>query len=71
MMTLKTTVKYKVPVGMYCYYECNKKSPRCRFCVEHKKGIFICVLHNEPLAVEQGYLAIKTTGCMKGVSSIE
>lgn len=71
MISLTTVVKYKVPFGRYCNHAINKTALRCRFCVEHKKGIFICVLHNEPLLVEQGFVCYKASNCLKGADTNE
>lgn len=64
MRKIKSTVHYRVPDGPYCNHNLHGKEPRCRFCTEHKKGFFVCVLHNEYLVVEQAVLIVKHNKCL-------
>ena len=70
----KITVKVTcfIPEGMYCNHELAKSKPttRCRFCTEVAKAHFVCVLHNEPLLLEEGILIRKGRGCMTSVKEV-
>lgn len=68
MYKLTTTVKYRVSTHGYCNLKIVKDkgfpaSNRCRFCTNLGKKGFVCVLHNERLAVEDGFLIKKTDAC--------
>lgn len=65
MKTLKTTITYKVPDHEYCNHTMQKSTPhtRCRFCTDIGKNTFVCVLHNQPLAVVSGVLVQKCEEC--------
>ena len=73
MKTIKTTVKFKVPCGLYCNHNPMKRSTpttRCRFCTEVTKNVFVCVLHNEPLLTEGGVQIYKTFNCLAAVKEV-
>lgn len=68
MIKIKTTVTYKVPEWGYCNHAAGLtkvSKDMCRFCVKTGKGSFACALHNLPLEVEQGFVAIKCPQCVK------
>lgn len=68
MIKIKANVEYKVPDWGYCNHSAGLtriSKERCRFCVETKKGVFSCALHNMPLEAEQGYVAVKCSQCVK------
>lgn len=67
MKRLASTIRYLVPKHQYCNHDLAKSTPntRCRFCTDLGKGLFVCVLHNEPLLVEQAKLILKTPRCLK------
>ena len=73
MKKLTATVTFKVPDGLYCNHSMQKSTPntRCRFCTDLGKGVFVCVLHNEPLAVMSGYLISKTKACIAKQGTVE
>ena len=64
MRKLKSTITYKVPNGLYCNHNLHGIKPRCRFCTEFKKGLFVCVLHNQTLVVDQAVLILKCKDCL-------
>lgn len=71
----KATVKvtHRVPGGLYCNHHMRKSThlTRCRFCTDLKKDGFVCVLYNEPLAVESGVLIQKTSDCLALKGTVE
>lgn len=72
MKTLKTTVTYRVPCGLYCNHNMQRSTvtTRCRFCTEISRGRFVCVLHNEPLTTN-GDLINKTRMCLAKARTVE
>lgn len=73
MKTMTTTVTYKVPDGLYCNHKLQKSTPltRCRFCTDLGKGMFTCVLYNDPLSVYSGALILKSERCSKQEGYVE
>lgn len=73
MKRMTTTVSYKVPKGWYCNHTMHKSTPltRCRFCTDLGKGVFTCVLYNEPLTVTEGALIHKAEGCYNKQGIVE
>lgn len=73
MVRMTTTVKYKVPRGLYCNHQMKKSTPltRCRFCTEVRKGSFTCVLHNDQLNVLNGILIQKSPACLGKCKVVE
>jgi len=73
MVRMTTTVKYKVPRGLYCNHKMEKSTPltRCRFCTEVYKGSFTCVLHNDQLNVLNGILIQKSPACLSKCNVVE
>ena len=73
MVRMTTTVKYKVPRGLYCNHQMKKSTPltRCRFCTEVHKGSFTCVLYNDQLNVLNGILIQKSPACLSKCKVVE
>lgn len=74
MRKLKTTVNYRVSDGLYCNlttkrFKGNPAEQRCRFCTNLDERGYVCVLHNERLSLDDGYLIRKAPNCLyhKGV----
>ena len=73
MKKVRVTVTYRVPSGLLCNHTPHKStaSTRCRFCTDLGRGIFICVLYNEPLSVSRGVLIMKTAACLAKEGTID
>lgn len=68
MKRLSTKIAYLVSSHEYCNHSLGAASTlhtRCRFCTETAKGRFTCVLHNDILTVEKGFLICKTPACAR------
>lgn len=69
MKQIKTRITYKVPDWDFCNCSSFGKPTKdvCRFCVKVGKK-HVCVLHNMPLEVQEGFLIKKDAMCIKATA---
>ena len=66
MLSVTTTVTYKIPHDEYCQY---RHGGMCRFVAPSGVGVK-CVLHDEPLQALHGSI-YKCAGCATGKGSVQ
>lgn len=72
MKRIKTVITYRVPD--WCFCNCSNfgrpTKELCRFCVKHGRD-YVCVLHNMPLDIQEGFLVKKDEECVRATAGFK